>query len=41
MVLAITMNAGYPLWLAAGAALGVSLLVGFINGVLIAYLRIF
>jgi ribose transport system permease protein len=40
MVLAITMNAGYPLWLAAGAALGVSLLVGFINGVLIAYLRI-
>lgn len=40
MVLAITMNAGYPLWFAAGAALGVSLLVGFINGVLIAYLRI-
>jgi ribose transport system permease protein len=40
MVLAITMNAGYPLWLAAIAALGASLLVGFINGVLIAYLRI-
>jgi ribose transport system permease protein len=40
MVLAIVMNAGYPLWAGAGAALAVSLLVGAINGVLIAYLRI-
>ena len=40
MVLAIVMNAGYPLWAGAGAALAVSLLVGAINGVLIAYIRI-
>jgi ribose transport system permease protein len=40
MVLAIVMNAGYPLWVGAGAALAVSLLVGAINGVLIAYIRI-
>lgn len=40
MTLAILMNAGNPLWLSAGAALGVSLLVGLINGVLIAYVRI-
>jgi ribose transport system permease protein len=40
MVLAIVMNAGYPLWAGAGAALAVSLLTGAINGVLIAYLRI-
>ncbi len=40
MVLAIVMNAGYPLWAGTGAALAVSLLVGAINGVLIAYLRI-
>jgi ribose transport system permease protein len=40
MVLAIVMNAGYPLWAGAGAALAISLLVGAINGVLIAYLRI-
>lgn len=40
MVLAITMNAGHSLALAVPAALGVSLLVGFVNGALIAYLRI-
>jgi ribose transport system permease protein len=40
MVLAILMNAGHPLWLAALAAVAISLLVGLINGLLIAYLRI-
>jgi ribose transport system permease protein len=40
MVLAILMNAGNPLWLAALAAIGAALAVGLINGVLIAYLRI-
>lgn len=40
MVLAITMNAGHPLWLAVLAAIGASLLVGLANGLLIAYLRI-
>ncbi|MDQ6436256.1 ABC transporter permease [Mesorhizobium sp. LHD-90] len=40
MVLAITMHAGYPLWLGCAAAIAASLVVGFINGVLIAYVRI-
>lgn len=40
MTLAILMNAGNPLWLAAAAALTVSLFVGFVNGVLIAYVKI-
>lgn len=40
MVLAITMNAGYPLWIAAPLAIAAALLVGFINGVLIAYIGI-
>jgi ribose transport system permease protein len=40
MVLAITMNAGYPLAVGAALALAASLLVGFVNGVLIATLRI-
>ncbi|MBX9457554.1 MAG: ABC transporter permease [Rhizobium sp.] len=40
MVLAICMNGGYPLWAGAAAALSVALLVGAINGALIAYLRI-
>jgi ribose transport system permease protein len=40
MVLAITMNAGHPLWLGCAAALAASLVVGTINGVLIAYVRI-
>lgn len=40
MVLAITMNAGYPLAVGAALALAASLLIGFVNGVLIAHLRI-
>ncbi len=40
MVLAILMNAGNPLWLSALAAIGAALIVGLINGMLIAYLRI-
>lgn len=40
MVLAILMNAGNPLWLSALAAIGAALLVGLVNGVLIAYVRI-
>ena len=40
MVLAILMNAGNPLWLAAMAAIGAALVVGLVNGLLIAYLRI-
>lgn len=40
MILAITMNAGYPLAVGVAFALAVSLLVGFVNGVLIAWLRI-
>lgn len=40
MILAITMNAGYPLVVGVAFAVGVSLLVGFINGVLIAWLQI-
>lgn len=37
MVIGMTMNAGMPFWEAALLALGVALLVGFINGVMIAY----
>jgi len=40
MVLAIVMNAGYPLIVGVAAALAASLLVGAINGFLIAYVRI-
>ena len=40
MVLAISMNAGHSLVFSAALALGASLVVGFVNGVLIAYLRI-
>jgi ribose transport system permease protein len=40
MVLAISMNAGHSLAVSAALALAASLLVGFVNGVLIAYLRI-
>jgi ribose transport system permease protein len=39
MVLAITMNAGHSLAFASLCAIAASLLVGFINGVLIAYVR--
>lgn len=38
MVVSVSMEAGNPFWVAAIAALGVALLVGAINGVLIAYL---
>ncbi len=40
MVLAISMNAGYSLPVGAAFAIAVSLLVGLINGALIAFLRI-
>jgi len=40
MVLAIVMNAGYPLAIAVTLAIAVALLVGFINGALIAVLGI-
>jgi len=40
MVLAISMNAGHSLAFSAALALTASLIVGFVNGVLIAYLRI-
>jgi ribose transport system permease protein len=40
MVLAINMNAGHSFWLSAALALGAALLVGAINGVLIALLNI-
>ena len=37
MVISVLMEGGSPFWLAAAAALGAALLVGAINGVLIAY----
>jgi ribose transport system permease protein len=37
VVVGMVMAAGYPFWLAAAAAIGAVLLVGFINGILIAY----
>lgn len=37
MVIGMSMNMGMPFWLAAPLALGVSLLVGAFNGVMIAY----
>lgn len=40
VVIGITMAAGYPFWLSALAALGAALLVGCVNGVLIAYVGI-
>ena len=40
MVIGMTMNAGMSIWLAVPLALGVSLLVGAINGVLIAYVGV-
>ena len=38
MILGVVMQAGYPIAIGIGAALGTALLVGFINGVLIAYI---
>jgi ribose transport system permease protein len=40
MVIGMTMNAGMSIWLAVPLALAVSLLVGAINGVLIAYVGV-
>lgn len=38
VVIGATMEAGYPIWAAASFALGAALLVGFVNGMLIAFL---
>jgi ribose transport system permease protein len=40
MVIGMTMNAGMSIWLAVPLALGISLLVGAINGVMIAYIGV-
>src|SRR5215475_12052209 len=40
MVIGMTMNAGLSIWLAVPLALGAALLVGAINGVLIAYVGV-
>lgn len=40
MVVGMSMHEGMPIWLAVPLALGVSLLVGAINGVLVAYLGV-
>src|SRR4249919_1810699 len=40
MVIGMTMNAGMSIWLAVPLALGVSLLVGAINGLMIAYIGV-
>jgi ribose transport system permease protein len=37
MVIGMTMNVGTPFWIAVPLALGVALLVGLVNGVMIAY----
>jgi ribose transport system permease protein len=39
IVLAVVMNAGYPIWAGIGLALLTGAFVGLVNGVLIAYLR--
>jgi len=39
MTIGVVMAAGMPFWVGLSAALGVSLLVGFVNGVLIAYAK--
>lgn len=40
IMVGIVMGAGYPIWLGLAACLAMALLAGFINGVLIAYLRL-
>ena len=40
MVIGMTMNAGMSIWLAVPLALGTALLVGLVNGVLIAYVGV-
>lgn len=37
VVIGATMEAGYPIWAAATFAIGAALLVGFVNGILIAF----
>jgi ribose transport system permease protein len=39
MVAGMTMAAGYSIWIAVALAIGAALLVGFVNGVLIAYVK--
>jgi ribose transport system permease protein len=39
MVVGMTMAAGYSIWIAAPLAIAAALLVGFVNGVLIAYVK--
>jgi len=39
IILGITMNAGYSIWMGVGAALAAALAVGIANGCLIAYVR--
>ncbi len=40
MVVGMSMNGGTPFWLASAMALGVALLVGAVNGILIAYVGV-
>jgi ribose transport system permease protein len=40
MVVGMSMNVGYPFWLAGSLALGASLLVGALNGLMIAYVGV-
>ncbi len=40
MVIGMTMNAGLPIWVAIPLALGTSLLVGALNGIMIAYVGV-
>lgn len=39
MVVGITMDSGMPFWIGASVAIGASLLVGLVNGILIAYAK--
>ncbi|MCX5495128.1 ABC transporter permease [Kaistia dalseonensis] len=38
IICGMTMSAGYPIWVGAGAAIAASLAVGLVNGLLIAYM---
>src|SRR6266851_2011476 len=40
MILAVVMHEGYGIWVGIAASLGTAILIGLINGVLIAYLEI-
>lgn len=39
IILGITMNAGHSIWMGIGAALAAALVVGLVNGALVAYVR--